>query len=138
MNRQDKYAAHELLRNETRLALQKAFPSISIYTRHIGMFYIRRISKGAIFYNPIQIEKKGRCDDWFVLPCQINNFVFPIHGEMETKSGNAVLNHDQIKWRDKCFRKGILWFENRNAQETINNINKELNKRGLVVLTISN
>ena len=140
MTRTDKYAQHETLRAESKPLFQKAFPSISLYTRHVGKFYIRRIMAGgsAINYTPIKIEKKGRCDDWFVLPCCfINhpNIILPIHGEIETKSGKSVLSPDQIKWRDKCLRKGIFWFENRDPYITIQNIEMELSKRGLFVWT---
>ena len=143
MSRTDKYAQHENLRNETKPLLQKEFRGISLFTRHVGQFFIRRvINKSAIDYTPIKIEKKGRCDDWFVLPCVLrgcagldNSTVFPIHGEIETKTGKSVLSPDQIKWRDKCFRKHWLWFENRDAQILINNIHTELNKRGLVPWT---
>ena len=147
MTRTDKYAQHETLRAKSKPLFQKAFRSMSLYTRHVGNFYIRRILAGgsAVNYTPIKIEKKGRCDDWFVLPCKLAfhasipdnyyNIILPIHGEIETKTGKAVLSPDQIKWRDKCFRKGILWFENRDPQTTINNINAELQKRGLVPWT---
>jgi len=139
--RTDKYAQHENLRNQTKPLVQKAFRSISLYTRHVGQFYIRRIIDGgaAVDYIPIKIEKKGRCDDWFVLPCTFihyPNIVLPIHGEIETKTGNSVLSPDQIIWRDKCLRKGILWFENRDSKILIQNINLELQKRGLVPWTI--
>ena len=141
MTRTDKYAQHETLRAESKPLFQKSFPSMSLYTRHVGNFYIRRILAGgsAVNYTPIKIEKKGRCDDWFVLPCYLpgNPIIFPIHGEIETKSGKSYLSPDQIKWRDKCLRKGILWFENRDPQTTINNINIELQKRGLVPWIIS-
>jgi len=139
MNRDDKYAQHEFLRNETKPRIQKEFRSISMYTRHVGQFFIRREKGSTVDYTPIKIEKAGRCDDWFVLPCYLYEHrhraqptIFPIHGEVETKSGNSKLSPKQIEWRDKCLRKHWLWFENRNAEETINNINMELQKRGLV------
>lgn len=134
-NKISKYEQHENLRSETKLLLQKNFNSISIFTRHIGLFYKKRELKTAVHYVPIKIEKKGRCDDWAVLPCVSSYYnsgaVFPIHIEIETKSGNAVLNPDQMQWRDKCFNKHWFWVLNRDPELCVYEVKKLLESRNL-------
>lgn len=132
------YQQHEDLRNETNLELQKCFHGIRIFTRHVGHFYKKRHNKkaGTVDYLRMKINSNGMCDDWAVLPCAYgpslhSNVIIPVHIEIETKSGDAVLNPDQTNWRDCCLHMRWFWFMNRGHEKLIQEIKTELQKRNL-------
>ena len=112
-----KYQNHQNQLNKTTLHCQKVFPAFRFFDRHVGMFYSKRVFDGirkihtiAHFKNwvytigkfIIRINKPGMSDQYIIAPIEINGKIIPVHIEMETKTGKAVLSNDQIKWRKFC------------------------------------
>jgi hypothetical protein len=135
----NRYHEHQDLIKNTKLFLTQMFPkNLRLFDRTVGLFYAKRFSKGIIDYTPIQINRAGMADNYGVVICHTftdkeKRFPLPIHFEVESKTGNAVLSEDQKNWRDFCFNFNIWWFENRNKYKLINDILKKAKSCGLVV-----
>jgi len=134
----DRYFAHQELIKRTKLLLTKTYPKrLRIFDRHVGLFYKKRTDNNIINYSPIKINKKGMCDCWGVMavPCEFrrgNLINLPIHLEMEFKTGNAKLSEEQKNWRDFCNSMGWLWFEVRDENQFMLNLNTRFYKMGLI------
>ena len=140
VSKYDRTKAHEDLRELTGKHLQAHYKSIRIFDRYSGLFYKRRVVKNsAIHYSPIKIGGIGRCDDWAVLPCYFQSMgmpqnieqLIPVHIEIETKTGEAVLSPDQIAWKNFCNMMGWIHIENRDPMITMLAISNALTTKGL-------
>jgi hypothetical protein len=108
------YHEHQELLRRVKLNVQKEFPEIRIFDRHVGLFYTK-------FETPIKIGLKGQCD--------LYGFYKYVHFEMELKTGNAVLSKEQKAWRDLCLKQSVPWALIRHENEAIifiNGFKKEL------------
>lgn len=106
------------------MALQKAFPEIRIFDRHVGLF---NTLNGA----PIMINKPGMADLWATLPFKYG----ALHIEIEVKTGTGRLSKNQKNWKNFCEKQNIIFIEARNELETVNEIKEKLNplrKKGLI------
>jgi hypothetical protein len=109
----DQYFEHQELIKKTKILACQVWPqNIRLFDRHVGLFYKKRINKGILNYSPIQINRKGMADVWGVF----THKGIPIHLELEFKTGNATLNADQLIWKQFCHDMNWLWFEVRNEQ----------------------
>lgn len=70
------------------MELQKQFPLIRIFPRHVGFFYTKN---GA----PIQINQKGMSDLWAIYPTTHGL----LHLEYEIKSGSGKQTKEQKSWQ---------------------------------------
>lgn len=82
-----KYRQHQNRLTEIKLHLQKRFPHIRIFDRHVGMFQ----TMGG---NPIRINKPGMADLYCLIPSDYGL----IHVEIEVKTGSARQSKDQKNW----------------------------------------
>ena len=139
----DHYFQHQELIKRTKLLTTKVFVnSLRIFDRHIGMFFKRRIDKDMVNYTPVKINRKGMADNWGVIICYSNfdickKFKIPIHFEVESKTGKAILNKDQIIWKDFCESLGIWWFENRDENKLIKDIIEKASSCNLTISEIN-
>ncbi len=135
------YFQHQELVKKTKVFLCKSFPKgLRIFDRHVGMFYKKRINNNVIDYLPISINRKGMSDNWAVVFCyytQRPDLVFPIHLEIETKTGKGKLNPDQILWKEFCQNFGIWFFENRDEANLKAEIEAKAATYGLLIKGIN-
>lgn len=133
------YEAHQERIKKVGLLITENFPmSFRWFARPVGQFHAKRIDKGIINYIPYFMGKVGQCDNWGVMKCYFPgnpNLIFPIHIEMETKTGTGKLNPDQIIWRDFCHYMGWLWFEIRDEETFIRELKNKITSMGLVWTT---
>ena len=81
------YRTHQNLIAKAIPNLQKEFPNMRFFPRHVGLFYTRNGS-------PIQINTKGMFDYWALL--QLDRFA--IHVEFEFKTGDSKKSKEQKAW----------------------------------------
>lgn len=116
------YFAHQELIKRTKLLVTKNYPmTLRLFDRTVGLFYIKRIVQAIIDYQQIQINRKGMADNYGVLTLTHHNsgIKFPIHIEIEYKTGKGKLTPEQIVWRDHCIRMGWWYFLVRDENEFI-------------------
>lgn len=93
--------------------LQREFPNIRFFPRHVGLFYTKN---GA----PIQINQKGMFDYWALLKTN----KFPIHLEFEFKTGQSKKSKEQKSWGSFLDFMGTPHFEVR--EDNLDEIKKSL------------
>lgn len=129
------YKNHQVLIHKTKICLCRRFKGIRIFDRHVGLFYSRKnviTAKGnqASIYSPVKVNKKGMADNWAVLPLKLLETICPVHIEIETKTGKAMLSKDQKIWKSFCETHGWWYILNRDVDETIDVIGKKINQHG--------
>lgn len=128
-----KYQNHQNQLNKTTLYLQKKFPDFRFFSRHVGKFYSSRVFHAIKDIHSIEglkqwlfamkgkylisINKPGMSDQYIIAPIEINGKIIPVHIEVETKTGKARLNPDQVKWKKICGLMNVKFIEARNESE---------------------
>lgn len=101
-----KYRQHQNRLTEIKLHLQKRFPHIRIFDRHVGMFQ-------TINGDPIRINKPGMADLYCLIPSDFGL----IHVELEVKTGSARQSKDQKNWQRFIESMGGHYFVARECDE---------------------
>ncbi len=104
-----KYQQHQNRLTEIKLRLQKRFPKIRIFDRHVGLFQ-------TLNGNPIRINKPGMADLYALFPCRFGL----IHIEIEVKTGNARQSKDQKNWEKFIKNMGGHYFIAREVDQIEN------------------
>lgn len=112
-----KYQQHQNKLKQIILHLQKAFPKIRFFERHVGMFK-------TLHGNPIRINKPGMADLWGLYPTDYGL----IHIEIEVKTGNARQNKDQKIWEQFITGMGGIYIVAREPEETKKRLESLLTK----------
>jgi hypothetical protein len=102
-----KYRQHQNRLTEIKLHLQKRFPGIRIFDRHVGMF---KTINGEL----IRINKPGMADLYALFPSEFGL----IHIEIEVKTGSARQSKDQKNWEKFIKGMGGIYIVARDAEET--------------------
>lgn len=119
-------AEHQKILQLGMLDFQRAFPDGRIFTRVTGKFVLIRfivlVMEGKARLSDwerhlISVSIPGQCDAWGWFPIMISGFVLQIHFEVECKSGNAMLNADQRKWRKQIESLGVLYIMLRKPED---------------------
>lgn len=82
------YRTHQNLIAKFLNELQKRFPKIRVFQRHVGLFYTKNGT-------PIRINTPGMSDLWAVYPTQHGL----LHIEYEAKSGASKQSKEQKVWQ---------------------------------------
>lgn len=117
---------HQKILQLGMLDFQKAFPKGRIFTRITGKFVLIRFIAAVIEgkarlsdwdKNLISVSIPGQCDAWGWFPLTVNGITLLIHIEVECKSGNAVLNTEQKKWKNQFESMGGLYILLRKPED---------------------
>ena len=96
----NRYEKHQLVLNETMLALQYTFGNdVVIFKRHTGVFPNGR---GGF----VRVSTNGQADLWG----WVKNLYATYPIEIEIKTGSAIANLDQKRWEKTCLRFNVLYF----------------------------
>ena len=120
----NRYKAHQKRIAKMKLDLCRAFPrSIRIFDRPVGLF--QRSGRY------IKVGVAGMCDNWAVLTCTTGENTIPVHLEIETKTGNAVLSGKQKEWAEWCRTVGVWHFIQRDDTNLQKKVLERMKKEAL-------
>lgn len=117
----NRYKAHQDLIGRFKLLTTKNMPEFRVFDRIVGQFLTLRGTR-------IIIGNKGACDQYGVYSLSVSDLIVPIHFELESKSGNAKLEPDQIIWQKFCKKRSIPHIIMRDEHQAINEIKSYIYK----------
>ncbi len=98
------YKEHQFLLKQVKGALQKKYPEMRIFERHVGMF--KKLTGGVI-----KINHKGMADLWALYKGK--------HYEFEIKTGKAKQTKDQKNWEKVVTGCGSYYYVIRSVDEVL-------------------
>lgn len=118
----NRYKAHQNLLSKFMLGLQKTYPLIRMFPRHVGLFYTRN---GA----PVKINRVGMADLWAIYPAHDTM----IHLEYEIKSNSGRQTKEQKIWQNFVeSNNGLYLIVNDDYNIAIQKTGEYLKQRGLI------
>lgn len=102
-----KYKQHQNQLKKTILHLQKRFPKIRFFERHVGVFLTMN-------GEPIRINTPGMADLWALYPSELGL----IHLEIEIKTGKATQSKAQKVWEKFITSMGGFYIVAKDEIET--------------------
>ena len=134
------YRKHQNLIKIFKLKIQKEFPGIRLFDRHVGQFLSTRFANDLIkgdctkydFKNYIiSINKPGMADCYALLPSESGL----IHLEFEFKTGNAVQSNNQKVWQKFIEdQNGIYIIVRDEYHKAVKELQDKIKRAGIILI----